>query len=928
MTETHQDLQQLLGELSGTPSGPARIALLEPAAERAEEEGAPAELRLRVLLDLAGEYGLQERNVPRLALFEQCRELADEIGDELPDELAQGLRWQQKQLIQKLVESPEIELKRIEVLEADYEGWLSRAGLGSHSVLGSRSERAVHRGDHDRARRRIEQWAASEPDAMSDCIACDAERQVTLLNQLGEPARATEVGLAAAEIQVDCRNQPHGLLAALSGPLAEQSASSLARVAHLRSYRVQRVNPNLNNRLSHHLLFCARTGLLQRGREMLERHLSIFGSEQSALQELRLCSAAAPLVDALAELDPSGTLALPAEPFGGPLPLPKASAALADRARQLAERFDARNGTKAVSKSVEQTLSAPALDYVPLLEQPATPEPEPHPAAASPEELLREVVAGVPEAHAQLPDVSSTEDGSVHRRALLALRRMWENDVPAAIDELSAVVGDLETNDDYALATWMRIRLARLLDERDDERLDEHLQILAERDPDLSEPSLWDAPLRVHGLLTKRDPERAATFAERIRPQLDDDGVLARLVLPILRAQEAFGNQDVEGAAQALQEGARAELDAEWPAQPQLYVREGSATMLAGLFIDAVQDAASAVAELDEIVAACDEHGVGIRPSLHLARARALLVAASGPPELEPFLLALRSCERSGSYDERAQARQWLAKAYLQHGREIEAAELLETGLVLSQDTLDDPVRLEIRFQLARIRRHLGEPAGAAELLEPLADEALNTSAMAPNTLGECITEATSTLWDIGEQERAAQLLDRGITWQRENGDRITLVALLQHRARMHNMSGQPDDAVTTLDTANDELASAGLEEQQQAALRALLDLDRSRSLVLSGKPEEALALLDDTEEAVAELPQQLIATRQRRVEVLLEVGRPADAEHPARELLSSLDEEGIQQYGADSARLLAQALDQQGEDWQRDEQLLPFLQG
>lgn len=927
MTETDQDLQQLLSELAGTPSGPARVALLEPAAEQAAADGAPAELQLRLRLDLAGEYGLLGRHVPRLALFERCQELAAEV-DELDAELQRGLRWQQKQLVQKLVEAPEVELKRIEVLEADYEGWLSRSGLGPHSVLGSRAERALHRGDRDRARRLVDQWAAAEPDAMSDCPACDAERRVVVLHELGEPGRAVELGLAAIEQQVDCRNQPQGLLAALAEPLAAQELPDLARVAHMRSYRVQRQNPGVNHRLGQHLLFCARTGNVERGREVLERHLGLFGDELSPLQELRLCASAARLVEELVNAGGSGQLELPSQPWGGGQPLPEAARALAARAREVAAAFDSRNGTGAASQWVEATVAAGALPAVPMLEQPATPEPEPRAVPADPAGLLREVVAGIPEAHARLLAGEPADDGSVHHRALRAVRLLWTNEVSAAADELAEVVVSCAERGEAALTTWLRTRLARLLDDLDDDRLQEHLVDLADEDLDLTEPALWDAPMRIHGLLAKRDPERAAAFAERVRPLLETDEVLARFVLPVLRAQEAFGRQDLDLAAQQLQLGARAELTDQQPARPQLYVREGSVAMLAGLLIDAVGDAASAVTELSAVVAACDEHGVPVRPSLHLARVRALLTAATEEPaELEPFLVALRSCERGGSHDERAQARQWLAKAYLQHGREIEAAELLESGLPLSAGSLDHPVRMEIRFQLARLRRHFGEHAGAAELLEPLVGEALDTSAMLPSALGEVVVEASSALWDSGEQDRAGQMLQRGIDWQRSAGEEVTLVALLQHQARMRNMAGLPEAAAETLDDADSELARADLAEQQHAALQALLNIDRSRSLVLSGRHEESLELLGATEERVVQLPEQLAAVRQRRVEVLLETGQPVDAEKRARELLNTLDEQTVQQHGANTARLLAQALDQQHLDWQSDEQLGQFLQ-
>ena len=926
MTETDQDLQQLLSDLAEAPSGPARIAVLEPAAERAEAEGAPAELQLRLRLDLAGEYGLQGRHAPRLPLFERCQELAAEVG-ELDPELERGLRWQQKQLVQKLVDTPEVELKRIEILEADYEGWLSRSGLSSHSVLGARAERALHRGDHERARRLVDQWAAAQPDGMSDCPACDAERRVVLLHELGEPGHAVELGLAAIEKQVDCRNQPQGLLAALAEPLAERQLPDLARVAHMRSYRVQRQQPGVNTRLDAHLLFCARTANLERGREIIDRHVGLLGVEQSPRIELRLCTAAARLVDGLVTAGQAGELELPAG-LGGRQPLPQAAQALTARARELAERFNARNGTKAVSQWVEQVVALPALPAVPMLEQPAAAESAPEPVATDPEQLMREVAAGVPEAHARIHDVDPDADSSVHRRALVAVRRMWSNDVPAVIDELAEVVAAFEERGEHALAMWVRTRLARLLDDRDDGRLEDHLVDLADKDLDLTEPALWDAPLRIHGLLAKRDPERAAAFAERVRPLLAADEVLARFVLPVLAAQEAFGRQELEEAAQQLQAGARAELAEQHPAQPQLYVREGSAAMLAGLLIDAANEAAAAAVELNSVVAACDEHGVAVRPSLYLALSRALLTAATEqPPELEPFLLALRSCERSGSYDERAQARQWLAKAYLQHGREIEAAELLESALPLSANSLDHPVRMEIRFQLARLRRHFGEHAGAAEILEPLVGEALDTSAMMPSALGEVVVAASSALWDSGEQDRAAQMLQRGIDWQRAGGEIITLVALLQHRARMQNMAGDPEPALQTLDDADAELAQADIEEQQHAALQALLTIDRSRSLVLSGQHEQSLELLDTTEKSVAELPEQLAAVRQRRVEVLLETGQPADAEQRARELLNALDEQTMPQHGGNTARLLAQALEQQQRDWQNDEQLLPFLQ-
>jgi tetratricopeptide (TPR) repeat protein len=526
-----------------------------------------------------------------------------------------------------------------------------------------------------------------------------------------------------------------------------------------------------------HIRFCALTGNVARGEDILRRSLHKVTATQLPADEMSFAESASVLLrripaDTVFEVPSVGTLT---------------AAALLDRlsarAIELAKAFDARNGTSAwldrVTKSLEQA------DYAPVeLAVPAAPvvAPAEEPVVSGdPVEIAEAMVAlydqgDFVKARRMLDSLPADMDSLLppDLAAHAGIRRMTTGLVPfdsAAFEELlSALPADL--------ALRYRARLAVVLgtDLEDAERY------LAEATSDHTRAV---AALTLVSLLDDaHDHERAGEMLA-LASSLDVPELRGRIAVEA--AEHRARQQDLDGAhadvvtalagelpSNARFEGFRLRLRLETVMQ-----RTDEAMATARAFVAAfpLPEAAEArwhqvmaVQELDQEAACLSD----LREAVAISRVHLT------PAHTAFFCFAL-----SGGY--------------VQTDRFVEAAEVLEESLRLLQDSQED-LRLQVVFRLGQVCRRLGElPAAerylreAAEFLPPEENGRraflLDALASVQNGMGKH-EEATAS-W------RAAAAL-----WQQEGDVREAIGSLVELASNL------PDEEVVETRAAVDEAES------------------------------------------------------------------------------------------------------------------------
>ena len=158
-----------------------------------------------------------------------------------------------------------------------------------------------------------------------------------------------------------CTEQPQSILTELLVPYLRTGLEQAVH-AHRAAYRAQRDHRVNLTGIAEHLHFCAVTGNQVRGLELMERHLRWLERPPSPFAAMRFAAAAALVLRRLVDEGHGDH-----EVKGADATVAVLADRLAERATELAARFDHRNGTTHQSSLVEQLLTAePLVEYLPL----------------------------------------------------------------------------------------------------------------------------------------------------------------------------------------------------------------------------------------------------------------------------------------------------------------------------------------------------------------------------------------------------------------------------------------------------------------------------------------------------------------------------------------------------------------------------------
>ncbi|MEE6258537.1 hypothetical protein [Plantactinospora sonchi] len=835
MVSSNDDLRRALDRVSEMPYGSGQIAAVEQLIRQADAAGDDeVSFAARMLATTAYVYGGEPAR--SFVTFSWC--LADFDNNPRPwhNRYRHNLLWYFKYMVNGLLAFPEVPLDRTRAVLDDMERRYREGGHSLQAVYKMRHRVARHLGADEEAEEWYRRWTTTPRDVLSDCAGCDPSTQIGYLADTGRDEEAVALAEPVLAGRLSCSEQPQGVLTALLMPYLRTGRREEARQAHLRAYRRHRGNLADLWDVGDHLTFCAVTGNQVRGLELLERHLDWLDRAPSPAAAMMFAASGALL---LGRLDADGLTVRRrghGERPAAEVPVGVLAEELAATARQVAARFDERNGTSSQSEVVTRRLAlTPVGEYLPLSatarrtapagaaptdtpDQATDPTPLPVrprvpldlPAAATPTELLDLAdEAWRTDRDDDLVTVLAAFDerfGDQEQEPLVVARRI----------EFAAL--ELHRADDVAGAVAANREVVRRYQEIPDplreqvvtSRLAVLLALTGEPEEALALAGPATAYLVEHGDSTQRAAahdrhsvvlaetghgEEAMAAADRAAAEVAAGGdpyLTARLALRRVRLLELLDRPADAGEAALRARELYRELGL---AEPYAIACLGYANSL--------DDPADAVGAYDEVlrVATAD-----VRLPARIGRARALVGTGRAADAVEDLVEAVAICVERDIADGAAMLRWELADAYRRAGRAVEAAEAAEEAIG-ALDRLEQQADADrCRHMLAGIYLSLGEQETALVLLDELAGN-LDGPDNLPHR-AQVLEEAGQVLYNQDRDNVAAQRFAAAASAYQAAGLRLDELRARRREIAALHWAGDPEAALAAMARA-DALAAS-----------------------------------------------------------------------------------------------------------------------
>jgi tetratricopeptide (TPR) repeat protein len=914
---TEDDLWRLLAQAHDMPYGTGQITLVEQVIRHADAAGLDGpSFAARMLATQAYTYGGEPAKA--FVTFSWCLKEYDRNPDRRSRSDEHLLLWHFKYVINALTAFPEVPLDRTYAVVDDMERRYRAGGHSLHAVYRQRWGIAQHIGDTAAADGWYAHWDAAPRDQNSDCAGCDPGGKVTHLVERGRDEAAVALATPVLAGQLACTEQPQNILTDLLLPYLRTGRLTEAADAHRRGYRLMRGHLSDFGDIAEHLMFCAWTGNPARGLEIVQRHLGWLDRSPSPRDTMRFAAAAARVLDGLVAAGHGDlTVHRPAAADRDPadVPVPALAAQLAGQARELAIRFDRRNGTTWQGERVAQWLAAePFVEYLPLSAVDGRRRTAGGPKRVSP--TSGEAAPTYPDDPAELLDLAERffrEHRTAQARAawryfddhypsgalsgLIAVRRVDAHGMLAASDDRvadaerawrEAADGYADAGDEVRRQVTLG-RLGTLLCGTD--RYDEGLAMVREATRELAERG--DAERRVGSELRLayvlglgHQPADALAAVERAAGHAQ-----AITAHPLLDAEVAMRRAQFLLALGRPGEAAEAAIIAR-----EHFVAAGDPPIAALawlLYAHALADLADYPGAADAFTAALERStDADMTLSAENGRGRALLAAGQPGLAVEPLVEAVAGLVAAGDDDASTFARLDLATAYHGCGQPLDAAEAAEEALPAlerlgAQDAAD-----RCRYLLSLVYRELDQPDEALALLDQLVTNLDGYDNLAGRA--QMHEEAGQILYHQDRDAAAARRLRAAADGYREVGLPVDEVRALRWTALALRWADQLDEAIVTLDTADERAEGLATDDPSAMWERAMLDFDGARVLIGAERFEDALLRSRTAGDGFRSIGAfgEVLQADLLRAELLLRLDRPAEAEPVLRAVLATAPRE------------------------------------
>ncbi|RAY15066.1 tetratricopeptide repeat protein [Actinomadura craniellae] len=850
---------ELMNQAEELPWGDGRTMLVEEALRLAEASDDEV-LTFRVRMELRAAYVQGGETAKAFTAFSRCLSEYDRDPTRFDEGDEYRLLWAFKGTVNALTSFPEVPLDRTLAVLDDMERRYRAGGHGLHPVYTYRCVVSKHVGNAEAADRWYAMWHAAPRTRLSDCEGCDPGTKVLYLAWRGRDADALALAEPVLNRELTCSEQPSTILTELLPVFLREGRLEQAADAHRRAYRTQRSRISELWAIATHLEFCAQSGNEARGLEILQRHLGWLDRAPTPHAAMSFAAAGALLLRRLTETEHGHVTVRRPEHGDRPeteVPAAELQAELAERALELAARFDARNRTSHQGDIVRRTLAAePLVEHLPLTPyvRPATPPPAVPVAGPDPvtiddpdalldlaEEHWRRRAGEAALAAWRRFDGLAAEPTPLQRarradgRGLELL--LGDGDVAGALTEweraieLHAAAGDEPRR--WAAAS----RVAALRVETDEEGAPEALRELEAAADHLTEhfPGTLRAVSARQRLATAHTATGRPDLALKVLDGTETGDPVELAELDLLRAQALIAvGEDREGALGALRRAGAGFRTA------GVAALLSEASLLLGQLLDHSDEdeSAEALAGLTEAIGAAGTDP-RLRVTGHAVRGALLLARERYAEAADDLVEAVAGFTAAGAYPPAAYARVDLGAAYLNAGRPLDAAEALEEAIPVLVELDDAEAAVRARFLLANALRGLGEGDEAAEAFTALAGDVEH-----PGLAGQCHESAAEVLTDMDRDGQAAERFAAAAEAFRAAGDEQGTVRVLRRRGMCLLWSQQGEAGLAEIAAAHEVLAGWP-DEPPRTWETALLCYDGARILAALERPDEALASVD-----------------------------------------------------------------------------------
>jgi tetratricopeptide (TPR) repeat protein len=921
------ELWGLLRESESLPYGTARTALVEQVIRHAEVAGDP-ELAFSARMTATTAYVYGGEPAKSFVTFSRCLSEFDRDPQPYHGRWRHTLLWHFKYMVSALTKFPEVPLARTYAVLDDMERRFREGGHSLQAVHKHRYLVARHIGDEDLADELYERWNTTPRDELSDCAGCDPSTRVEYLSGRERYAEAVALAEPVLAGRLTCTEQPQTILCELMDAYVHTGRLDEATDAHRRSYRLIRGNLADLADIGDHIAFCARTGNEHRGLELLQRHIDWLDRAPSPSAGMTFAASSAMLLRRLTALG-HGEVTVRRADRGD-----VAGAVLADElaayAIELAQRFDARNGTTAQSERVARRLAQEPYDVrlplsptarragtAPLPPPPPVPAgPEPVvPADAGPDDLLdlaeryededheAGVAAVVAALDARFPD--PLPPASEARRAMARGGVRWmAGNVAAVRDEWArgaALFAEAGLTAGESVARG-RLGLVQIqLGEADAGRAGAEADAAYQREHGTAqERATAFSRLALIALWEQRAEDAAAAQDEtdRAAAEIGDERVRARLALRRAQIRAALGDRESarESAAAAV----------------AFYRAHGPANRLAAadaMLGRVTPDPAEALVAYTEALSIGDAE---LALDARIGRGHALMHLDQAAEAVPDFVEAVALCAERDLDDAGAFARHDLANAYLAAGRPAEAAEVAEEARAALDRLGHTDAADNVRLLLANTYRRLNDTDGALALYDELVERLGDN----PAGRGQIHEYAADLLFRLDRDAVAAERFGAAAEDLRAAGDALGELRVLRRRVLALHWADDEAAALATVRTAEQRHADlAGAVAGEPAAVweRVMLGVEAARVLMARERYAEAVPYLDsDGPQRLREIGAADDAGQVETMfgEALLRSGRPDRAEPVLRRVYDDARAGDDEEARTPAAGLLAETLE------------------
>ncbi|MFF5227750.1 hypothetical protein [Dactylosporangium sp. NPDC000521] len=468
MTMSATEVHRLWHEAQHLPRGRAKFEAIDAVLRHADAAGLAQEA-FNFRLSALSEFHHGGDPTRLFLAFTHCLRTWDADPSVGHGHAEHTLLWTFKWIAWSLPQFPEIPLDRTAAVLDDMEQRYRRAGHSLHAVYQHRWLVAHHTGDPA-----ADDWYAklvtTARDRMSDCAACVPSGQVRHLVSRHRDEEAIEIGSPYS--RGGCTEQPHWMLSELLLPYLRTGRIAEATDAHRVGYPPMRSDRHHLDNIAQHVWFCGLSGNEPRGLELVDRHRAWLAQPPSPYAAMMFAASGAQVLGRLAAAGHGDAPVVPV-PGSPATTVAETHAELAAMAREIAARFDARNGNGHVSGLIEARMAAePLADRADLS------------VAARPRETMtRQVAAHMDDALAARAAGDPAAAGEALIAAADELERTggWQT----VIETVEEAVALFDRASATGPAQLGRARLARLY-----ERMGRHDEAAATVDGLLREPAL------------------------------------------------------------------------------------------------------------------------------------------------------------------------------------------------------------------------------------------------------------------------------------------------------------------------------------------------------------------------------------------------------------------------------------------------------